>query len=104
MAKHTRRSLVAQVLALTNDGADIIEMFAQIATGGIRDEEGAIVIEATLADRMKAGTVLLDRGWGKPIQAIEATGADGAPATFTVDLGSIRYGDETTGTDGSSNH
>jgi hypothetical protein len=31
------------------------------------------------AARVAAASALLDRGWGKPVQAVEASGPDGAP-------------------------
>ncbi len=34
--------------------------------------------------RVKAADALLDRGWGKPTQCLEHSGADGAPLGITV--------------------
>lgn len=44
--------------------------------------------DAPPAARVGAATALLDRGWGKPIQAI--VGADGGPLQVQV----VRYGEE----------
>lgn len=102
MPKQTRKSLVQLVHGYTNDGADLIALLHEIATGGLKNEHGDIFEESTIRERLQAIDKLLDRGWGKPIQAIEASGPDNAPIVFTVDLGQpppARYGEETSSTD-----
>ncbi|MCA3247413.1 MAG: hypothetical protein ING29_13150 [Azospirillum sp.] len=44
--------------------------------------------------RVAAAQVLLDRGYGKPIQAHEVTGKDGAPIQFNVVTGVPRAPDD----------
>jgi len=41
------------------------------------------------ADRLRAAEVLLDRGYGKPVQAIEAEITDLRPIVFDAALGGI---------------
>jgi len=36
--------------------------------------------------RLKAACALLDRGWGKPLQSIEASGKDGTPIELTTEV------------------
>lgn len=39
--------------------------------------------EAPHAARVSASTAILDRGWGRPAQSVEVTGADGGPVMVT---------------------
>ncbi len=39
--------------------------------------------DAPAAARVSAAQALLDRGWGKPLQAVEHSGDGGGPITFT---------------------
>lgn len=52
--------------------------------------------EATHSARVAAATALLDRGWGKPRQALEHSGPEGAPlpAAIMVSLVKPDEGDE----------
>lgn len=62
--------LTADVKALASQyGAQAIEALADIATGG----------DQPAAARVAAANALLDRGYGKPAQAIAVTGANGGP-------------------------
>lgn len=50
-----------------------VQVLTDIATGG--ENEGA---------RVRAAEALLERGWGKPAQPVEHSGADGADLGLTV--------------------
>lgn len=40
-------------------------------------------VEMTPASRVNAANAILDRGYGKPMQAVEVTGKDKEPVAFT---------------------
>lgn len=46
--------------------------------------------EAPESARISAATALLDRGWGRPAQAVELSGPDGGPIqTENIDVGAL---------------
>lgn len=64
-------------------GPEILEFLIQVATGADMEQVvnaagETIGVPAAVKDRIKAAEVILDRGHGKPNQAMELTGADGA--------------------------
>jgi hypothetical protein len=61
------RELLTLVRESTRDGRTLINVLAQIAEG-----KPVLGRKPTLADRMRATELLLDRGWGKAIQLIDA--------------------------------
>lgn len=66
--------LTADVKALAAEyGAQAIRNLAEIANG--KDQPAAA--------RVSAANALLDRGFGKPVQAMELTGKDGGPVQQT---------------------
>lgn len=53
--------------------------------------------EAPAAARVAAANSLLDRGWGKPVQAVEHSGPDGAPIEVTrIELVAPKADDDST--------
>lgn len=67
--------LKADVKALASEyGAAAIKALAEIATGG----------NQPAAARVSAANALLDRGFGKPSQAVELTGKDGGPVQQAI--------------------
>lgn len=71
----------AVVKACGEDGDKLVAMWALISWG--TDEKFwkayGRSTKRTLRDRMDAARELADRGYGKPVQAVEMTGADGNP-------------------------
>lgn len=73
--------LAERVKAATNDGADLVEYLVTVVTS----------TGETTRDRIQAASTLLDRGWGRAVQAIElnnmaqATAADPAAAPLGAD-------------------
>lgn len=59
-----------------------LRTLAEIAEGGQSE-----------AARVSAASALLDRGWGRPTQATEVTGKDGAP--FVLEI--VRFADKAAG-------
>lgn len=51
------------------------ENFEQV----VNSDGEVIALPPPLKDRLKASELLLDRGYGKPGQSVEVTGADGEP-------------------------
>ena len=70
------RELVTLVRDATQDGQTLIHFLVQVAEG-----KPVLGRKPTLADRMRAIEMLLDRGWGKAIQRIDA---DQSPVTVVV--------------------
>lgn len=64
------KGLLRLIREETEDGAKLVNFMLAVFDG----EHGA-----KLADRMAAATWLADRGFGRPVQAMEVTGAGGAP-------------------------
>ena len=60
----------------TRDGRTLVDFLVQVAEG-----KPVMGRKPTLADRMRATELLLDRGWGKAIQRIDA---DQSPVTVVV--------------------
>lgn len=71
------KGLVRAIREQTDDGEHLVEFMLRIFRGEIAD--------AKLRDRMEAATWLADRGFGKPVQALEHSGRDGEPL-IPVDL------------------
>lgn len=71
------KGLVRAIREQTDDGEHLVEFMLRVFRG---EAEGA-----KLRDRMEAATWLADRGFGKPIQALEHSGRDGEPL-IPVDL------------------
>lgn len=71
----------AVVKACGEDGDKLVKMWALIAWGTDHDFWKAYgrATKRSLRDRMDAARELADRGYGKPVQAVEMTGADGNP-------------------------
>ena len=80
-------SLAEIVREKTNDGADVVDFLIKVVNGRVR--------KAKLADRIHAAEVLLDRGFGKPLQSVELSGPDGGPIQLITiaDLGRQSDGD-----------
>lgn len=70
--KRSAKTLEIEALAKRYAG-DALRALQHIATKG--ESEGA---------RVSAATALLDRGYGKPRQALEHTGAEGGPLLVSV--------------------
>jgi hypothetical protein len=62
---------VASIRDQTQDGRELVGFMLQVFRG---ETEGA-----RIRDRIEAATWLADRGFGKPIQALEHSSADGEP-------------------------
>jgi hypothetical protein len=65
------KGLVRAIREQTNDGEALVHFVVEVFRGkvdGVR-----------LRDRLEAATWLADRGFGKPIQALEHSGTDGEP-------------------------
>lgn len=67
------------------DGRTLRELAREHTPAAIKALVGALA-DPTGAVRVSAATAILDRGWGKPAQAVELTGADGGPIE-TLDVG-----------------
>jgi hypothetical protein len=70
------RELLTLVREATHDGRTLVDFLVQVAEG-----KPVMGRKPTLADRMRAIEILLDRGWGKAIQRIDA---DQSPVTVIV--------------------
>jgi len=70
------RELLTLVREATHDGRTLVDFLVQVAEG-----KPVLGRKPTLADRMRAIEMLLDRGWGKAIQRIDA---DQSPVTVVV--------------------
>jgi hypothetical protein len=65
------KGLVRAIREQTDDGEHLVEFMLRVFRGEVDD--------ASLRHRMEAATWLADRGFGKPIQALEHSGRDGEP-------------------------
>jgi hypothetical protein len=70
------RELLTLVREATHDGRTLVDFLVQVAEG--KPVQGR---KPTLADRMRAIELLLDRGWGKTIQRLDA---DQSPVTVVI--------------------
>ena len=70
------RELLTLVRESTRDGRTLVDFLVQVAEG-----KPVMGRKPTLADRMRASEILLDRGWGKAIQRIDA---DQSPTTVVI--------------------
>ena len=68
------------------DGKKLVEALYAIALGTPKQIEDAFgrPLDVQVKDRREAVKELLDRGFGRPMQALELTGADGAPMAVTT--------------------
>jgi hypothetical protein len=65
------------------DGDELVKFWHIVAWGTEGEFTKAFPrTKRTLRDRMDAARELADRGYGKAIQAVEMTGADGSPIQF----------------------
>ena len=73
-------SLAAKVKQLTKQGDTVIEFLLDVLAGNVSDRifsrQRGVVIESapTVADRLQAAGMLLDRGWGRPQQELNLSG------------------------------
>ena len=68
----------------------MVRSLAQNLTGRVFDELERIAFQGSDdRTRLAALQVILDRGWGKPAQALESEGA-GGPITVRI----VRFGDD----------
>ena len=67
----------AAPLRTAGDGEQLVQFMLRVFRGEVED--------ASLRHRMEAATWLADRGFGKPVQALEHSGRDGEPL-IPVDL------------------
>src|SRR5262249_9747366 len=65
------KGLVSAIREQTRDGEELVAFMLRLFRGELPD--------AKLRDRIDAGAWLADRGFGKPVQAMEHTGKDGEP-------------------------
>lgn len=75
------------------DKNKLLEFVMRVAVGEETEQhvtkEGDVVdVAPSTHDRLRAVEMLLDRGFGKPAQAVELGGADGQPLTVNL----ITYG------------
>jgi hypothetical protein len=70
------RELLTLVRESTGDGRTLVNFLVQVAEG-----KPVLGRKPTLADMMRATELLLDRGWGKAIQHIDA---DQSPTTVVI--------------------
>jgi hypothetical protein len=71
------KGLVRATREQTNDGEQLVRFMLRV----FRGEVGGTKVR----DQMEAATWLADRGFGKPVQALEHSGRDGEPL-IPVDL------------------
>jgi len=71
------KGLVQAIREQTKDGAQLVKFMLGVFRGEIEGTK--------LRDRVDAATWLADRGFGKPVQALEHGGRDGEPL-IPVDL------------------
>jgi hypothetical protein len=64
------KGLAARVREMTDDGTQLIEMYRDIAFGKVK---------ATTRDRIEAGKILLERGFGKAHETVLTGELPGAP-------------------------
>lgn len=66
------------------DGKSLVEALHAIALGtpAKRKKLFGEALKVSVKDRREAIVALLDRGWGRPAQTHEVTGADGGPLVF----------------------
>ena len=69
------KGLAAAVRALTNDGLEMVEFYLDV----MRQTGQFAGARVPLDVRKDAARELMDRGFGKPVQSTELTGAQGAP-------------------------
>ncbi|MEE9122892.1 MAG: hypothetical protein V3U14_00160 [candidate division NC10 bacterium] len=68
------KGLAERVRRATHDGKTIVDFMVAVAQGEKIDGR-----KPRLCDRMEAHKWLADRGWGKPVQAMEHLGLGGIP-------------------------
>jgi hypothetical protein len=64
------RELLTLVRESTHDGRTLVDFLVQVAEG-----KPVMGRKPSLADRMRATELLLDRGWGKAVQRLESESA-----------------------------
>ena len=75
------QGLAQRVRRATHDGKTIVEFMIAVARGAKIDGR-----KPRLADRVDANKWLADRGWGKPVQAMEHLGPGGIPTESKVHI------------------
>lgn len=65
------KGLAAMIREKTEDGAAVVRVLVDVLEG--REPR------AKVADRIEAARLLMDRAWGRPLQAMELSGPDGGP-------------------------
>ena len=73
------KGLAERVRRATHDGKMILDFMIAVARGAKIDGR-----KPRLADRVDANKWLADRGWGKPVQAMEHLGPGGIPTESKV--------------------
>ncbi len=73
------KGLAERVRRATHDGKTIVDFMVAVARGGKIDGR-----KPRLCDQMDANKWLADRGWGKPVQAIEYGGIGVSPLETNV--------------------
>lgn len=63
------KGLAAKAREATNDGQLLIQFWLDVVAGKIKG--------ATGSDKMRASALLAERGWGRPEEYVEVTGAGG---------------------------
>lgn len=81
-------SPVAQIIAKSNNGERMVALLLSIVDGKGKPKP-------RWSDRIEAARLLLDRGWGRPLQTTEVTGPGGGPIQSlnimaTVDTDTLR--------------
>jgi hypothetical protein len=71
------KGLVRAIHEQTADGEQLVEFMLRVFRGEVED--------ASIRHRMEAATWLADRGFGRPVQALEHSGRDGE-ALIPLDL------------------
>lgn len=76
-------SLAEYVQKQSRSGKEVVDFLVQV----LRNDKEALgtTRDVSLMWRMEAAKELLDRGFGKPIQATEHTGEGGGPLIFRVE-------------------
>jgi hypothetical protein len=65
----------------TRDGAELVDFLVKVVTG----KEP----RAKVSDRLEAASLLMDRAWGKPMQAVELSGPGGGPVQGSNSLAEL---------------
>ena len=82
------KGLAEKVRGATRDGESLVRFFLAVSAGKVPDEHGRAIKGKTveLRERIEAHKWLADRGYGKAVQPVEASGPGGGPMQFEAEI------------------